>query len=210
MSYRGVGSYYEIPQPMNGMGSYYSFSPHEVYSGYGGFGASDIDFSADKVMADIAISDVCYGPGGTGQPSGACNAAGQRVNKAVSAALNELGYGPLAVDGSINWKTAWKKFLADFQMTPGPGFGLSRQGLQLMEQQLAKGETPGPAAPVVYEKVDGEYLPKGKPSDQIAAASMAAGGTLLLAVAAVGVLGYLAYTSGKKKKGAPPARVTMT
>lgn len=190
----------------SGMGAYYELSEHEVFpatSGYGefyklpqaGFGAvGSSGFSADDVLRNVAISDTCYGPGGTGKPSGACNVAGQKANKAVAAGLNELGYGPVAVDGSISWQGAWSQFLADHGLTPGPGFGLTKQGLLLMEQQIRNGEKPGPGKKVVYKKVNGEYVPTGEEGE-----SMAGVGLGLLFVAAAGV-GYLAYRAGKRRK----------
>lgn len=215
----------------SGLGSYYTFSPHEVYSGmgeyyetgmgayyYDGFGALKDTFNVDEILGYIAASDACYGPGGVcfgegagtaacTSAQGACNLAGQRANKEIQAALNQLGYGPLAVDGSLNWRGAYKRFLADHNLTMGPGYGITKQALLLMKAQLAAGEKPGPGAAVEHQKINGEYIPV-KPAPAVAVAGMG-GGSLLLAAAVVGGLGYLAYRAGKKKKkgaGAGPPK----
>jgi hypothetical protein len=191
---------------MAGYGSYYEFSPHQVYSGYGA-AAPLYDLDVDQVMADITASDVCYGPGGlcAGAMAGStqctaaqgrCNAAGQRANKEIAAALNALGYGPIPVDGTLGWRGAYNAFLADHGLTKGPGFGITRQALLTMKSKLDQGEAPGPATPEKYKKVNGELIPEN--GDARAGISS---GTLLLAALVVGGIGYLAYKSGKKKKG---------
>lgn len=216
MTYRAVGSYYEIPQPMAGYGSYYEFSPHQVYAGYGATAAS-YPLDADEVMNNIAKSDACYGPGGacagTNAGSagciaaqGACNWAGQKANKDIAAALNALGYGPVAVDGSISWRGAYSQFLAANGLSKGPGYGITRQALLTMKQQLDAGQTPGPGDPVVYKKVNGELIPAGNG----AARAGVSGGTLLIAALVVGGLGYAAYKVGKKKKGGSGGRVSTS
>jgi hypothetical protein len=198
---------------MAGYGSYYEFSPHQVYSGYGA-AAPLYNLDVDQVMADITASDACYGPGGlcAGTMSGStqcqaaqgrCNAAGQRANKEIAAALNALGYGPIPVDGTISWKGAYSSFLADHGLTKGPGFGITRQALMTMKAKLDAGETPGPSTPQTYKKVNGELIPDG----DVARSGINAG-TILLAAIVVGGVGYLAYKSGKKKKGG--ARSTST
>lgn len=222
MSYRSVGSYYEVPQmsgtgsyyevpQMSGMGSYFTFRPHEVMLGFGSIAAT---FSAADVWADVQIVGSCFSwdaaKGATvnqsGLSQGECNNKSQQVNKAVSAALNELGYGPISVDGSISWQGAYSKFLADFGLTKGPGYGLTQQALAVMEQQLRDGKVPGPNPPVKYEKIDkNTYVPTGKPG--LAAAGLGTGG-LILAALVLGGIGYAAYKSGKKKRSSGGPRRT--
>lgn len=201
MSYRGVGSYYEIPQPYAGMGSYYTFSPHEVIAGFGSVSA---EFNANQVWADVQKGGSCYAPGAkpTASEKAACNAAGARATNMIRAALNELGYGPLAV-GNMPWSNAnpgaaWKRFLSDHNLAPGPGLGVSLQGLLLMEKLLKEGKSPGPNKPVEFEKVNGEFVPKTK-GGLLAEAGLT-GGSLLLAALVVGGVGYAAWQAGKKKK----------
>lgn len=201
-------------------GAYYEFSPHEVYaaSGYGAFGTIADTFSASAIMADVAISDECYGPGGPcigpgpalGPGSaackaivGRCNAASIRASKMVQAGLNELGYGPIAVDGSQNWIGPWKRYLSDEGMTPGPGLGLSLAGLLRMEQQLKAGEKPGPAPAKKFTKVNGEIIPVTPPVVEPKPTGLAALGGMgiaLIAVAAIGV-GYVVYKGTKRRPG---------
>lgn len=210
MSYVGVGEYYET-----GMGSYTGYGASgcgcDSYgcgcSGYGATTVSTVD--VDAIMADIAKSDVCYGPAGacagaqSSSPAcksvqGGCNAAGQRANKAIAVALNQLGYGPIAVDGTISWQSAYSSFLSDHGLTKGPGFGITRQALMTMKQELEAGNKPGPAPKTEYEKVNGEYVPKSAPD----ALSAIGGAKWLLAAVVVGGLGYAVYRAGKKKKTA--------
>lgn len=209
-----------------GLGSYFT------YAGYGsagcgcsgmgcscsGYGAAaPVDFDPARVMSNIAKSDACYGPGGAcagsnagtagcQAASGACNYAGQQANKEIAVALNALGYGPIAVDGSISWQAAYSRFLADNGLTKGPGFGITNQALLTMKAQLDAGETPGPNTPTEYEKVGGEYIPK-KPGLETpeSLGGMGTAGWIVLA-AVVGVAGYAVYKSRKKQKGAVGAR----
>ena len=193
MSYGGVGSYYTLP----GMGSYYTLP------GMSGFGSPADTFDAAAVWSDVQMGGSCYGADGPikGANLGACNAAGGRATRAIQAALNELGYGPLSVtgkwDGAVSGK--WKRFLSDHGLQPGPGLGVSEQGLLLMEKLLKEGKTPGPNKPIVYDKQGDQYIPRDA-GPGTATAGMGAGG-LLLGVLVIGGLGYAAYQSGKKRKG---------
>lgn len=194
MSYRGVGEYYETA-----MGSYYEFTPHQVYAG---FGALSDTFSAQSVWADVQAGSACYETPPRSTNKGACNVAGARATREIQAALSELGYAT-AVDGKWTSGTSakWKQFLADNQLTPGPGQGISEQGLVVMQQNLKKGKATGPSQPIAFEKVDGQLVPKDPTLDksgiQIGGLS---GGGLLLAAVVVGGIGYAVYKSGQKKK----------
>lgn len=192
----------------NATGSYYTFSPHQIYRGQApslrGFGAvGSSQFDAAAVWQDIAESNKCYGSAAQQQKGwqylpgqqGKCNAAGQRANKAIAAALNELGYGPIAVDGSISWKSAYAKFLNDFGLTAGPGYGITQQALATMETQIAEQNTPGPNKPVEYDKVGTDYIPKGKPGET---ATAGMGGVAIVALLAVA--GAVTYAVVKKRR----------
>jgi peptidoglycan hydrolase-like protein with peptidoglycan-binding domain len=129
---------------MNGMGAYYEFTPHEVYSGYGAVDA----FSADAVWADAQYWDTAQAEKSSagcdaapGQPLCAqldsqANAASRRVAIAVQEALNALNY-PVAVDGAWGSETsgAWAKFTGDEGLPSGPGL-VNKPGLDRMEGRL--------------------------------------------------------------------------
>ncbi len=172
----GVGEYYELP--VAGMGEYYEL-PVAGYGGYGAFGADSSFFDVQRILNNVAKSDACYGPGGKcwnlpaaspglkspkrdacAAAQGPCNFAGQQVGKDMQAALNQLGYGPMAVDGTLSWEGPYKRFLSDFGMSPGPGFGITKAGLLKMKEQLEKGATPGPGKSQKHKKVNGEFIPE--------------------------------------------------
>ncbi len=191
MSYNAVGEYYET-----GLGSYYTFSPHEVYAG---FGALADTFNAQTVWADVQAGSACYEKPPRSTNIGACNVAGARATREIQAALNELGYGPIAVDGQwgSGTRSKWLRFLSDAKLPPGPGEGISLQGLMHMERQLQGNKKPGPGEKIAFEKVNGEFVPK---EGGISVAGLS-GGPLLLAAALVGVVGYGVYKTAKKRRG---------
>lgn len=191
MSYGGVGSYYELP----GIGSYYEVP------GISGFGSTAETFDAGSVWADVELGGSCYTNEGPkpGANLGACNAAGGRATRAIQAALNELGYGPISVTGKWDGATGskWRRFLSDMGLQPGPGLGVSQQGLMTMEKLLKEGKSPGPGKKIEYDKQGDQYIPRDPGG--MSAAGLGGGG-MLLAVLVIGGLGYAAYQSGKKKK----------
>jgi hypothetical protein len=196
MSYRGVGEYYET-----GMGSYYEFTPHQVYAG---FGALADTFDPQAVWADVQAGSACYEKPPRSTNFGACNVAGARATREIQAALSELGYAT-AVDGKWTSATStkWKQFLADNQLTPGPGQGISEQGLADMQRNLKAGKATGPSQPLAFEKVNGQLIPKDPTLDDKSGIEIAglSGGGLLLAALVVGGVGYAVYKSGQKKRG---------
>ena len=221
----------------SGVGSYYTFTPHEVYSGYGSgpsavgsyyylqglgaFGSVANDFNAAAVFADVQKGGACYSPGGEKLDKGACNAAGSRATRMIQAALNELGYGPLDVNGA--WKdpgnpgSAWRKFLADNSMSMGPGLGITLQGLVKMEELLKAGQATGPNQPTEFQvdPTTGQVIPTGTPGGggggaaKVASAALGPGGMVLAAVVVAGI-GYAAWKAGKKKKGGGHGGMTTT
>jgi peptidoglycan hydrolase-like protein with peptidoglycan-binding domain len=192
MSYNAVGEYYET-----GLGSYYTFSPHEVYAGFGAFADT---FSAQTVWADVQAGSACYETPPRSTNKGACNVAGARATREIQAALNQLGYGPMTVDGQwgSGTQSKWNRYLADNKLSPGPGLGISQQALALMERQLKGGDKPGPGKKVEFEKVNGQLIPKEDTGIAVAGLS---GGGLLLAALIVGGIGFAVFKAGKKKKG---------
>lgn len=160
--------------------------------GMGAFGATDFN-------ASLIWSDCQKGAAGD-------NAAGKRCGQAVQMALNELGYGPLVVDGQVGGGTqaAIKKFSLD------NGFGSQNWPTQAMlikmGQLLAAGETPGPSTPIVHHVVDGQVIPGAAPGSgiSIAGAKMSTG--TMVAIGAIGAVAIaaIAIMAKKKKKGPQP------
>ena len=130
MSYSGLGEFFEtgLSGYGSGMGAYYEFSPHQVYSGYGAVDTGGIreTFNATQVNTDAQLgggigaavklmrAEGCNE--NTGQPLagsqtpasvcqamaaqlGKINAAGGRATKQIQLGLIELGYDPGPVDG---------------------------------------------------------------------------------------------------------------
>ena len=220
----GVGEYYELP--VAGYGEYYEL-PVAGYGGYGAFGADSSFFDVQTILNNVAKSDACYGSGGKcmppvnsavcakAQPS--CNLASGRVGKDMQAALNQLGYGPMAVDGTLSWRGPYELFLSDHGMTKGPGFGITSEALHLMKERLEKGAAPGPSKPVIHKEVPGGgFIPvieekevvEEKEDDDKATILIGIG---VLAVAALAV-GYIAARKKRSPgagRGAPLTRTTV-
>lgn len=162
--------------------------------GMGAFGATD--FNASLIWADCL----------KGAPPTKDNAASKRCGQAVQMALNELGYGPLTVDGELGTQSiaAIKKFSLD------NGFGSQNWPTQAMlikmGQLLAAGETPGPSTPIVHHVVDGQVIPGAAPGSgiSIAGAKMSTG--TMVAIGAIGAVAIaaIAIMAKKKKKGPQP------
>lgn len=161
----------------------------------GGFGAAS-SFSAEAVWTDCLAGSSCK----TGKEP-TCGAS-KRCGQSVQAALNALGYGPLTVDGQIGpaSMSAIKKYSLD------NGFGAlvwpTKAMLIKMEEQLSKGEKPGPGAAIDSHVVGGEFVPGSGPGGLVSTMGMSTGmmlGLGALALVGVGVLALIA----KKKRGAP-------
>jgi hypothetical protein len=155
-----------------GYGAYYEFSPHQVfpYSGYGATAGIRQTFDAQQVWADaqkggtIGALQTNYnnmgclpnGEAPTAVKGAACraawqtmgnvNAAGGRAARAIQEGLNELGYGPIGVDGVWGGESsaAWGAFTADQGLPAGPGL-VNKAGIDKMGALLHGGEAPGPA-----------------------------------------------------------------
>jgi putative peptidoglycan binding protein len=181
-------SYFMMSQAMNGFGGCCGFGA--VASGGGGIAST---FNADAIWNDCL----------QGAPPTSNNAAGKRCGQAVQAALNQLGYGPLTVDGQIGSGTmaAIKRFSQD------NGFGSANWPthamLLKMEELLKAGQTPGPNAPVETHKVGDEYVPGAGPGGGAAKAGLSTGMMIGIGALALLAVGGLAIMAKKKKAGAP-------
>jgi len=116
------------------------------------FGSIAGEFNAAALWKDaVAGSPVQYGGKGD-------NAAGKRATELVQAGLNELGYGPLAVNGAwqgptiASYDTLRKQFAV-------PKIGLvDPKGLAIMEQHLKAGSKPGPGPKFDCNRVGGQIV----------------------------------------------------
>ena len=185
------------------VGSYYSFYPHEVYSGVGSCGCSSLgcgcgglgglDFSGSAVWQDWLAGQGCGSPE---VPQVTTCAAAKRAVDAIRAGLSQLGYGQLQMGtpwGSGD-RAAYSKFVGDHSLQPSSGMPTEAH-LLVMDELLNRGATPGPEKPIAYEKVGGEYVPS----------TMAAAGIGIKGLAILGVVGLAAFGGmallKKRKKG---------
>jgi hypothetical protein len=196
----GVGEYYETA-PTSGLGSYYEFSPHQVF---GAFGA-ETTFNAQQVWADARLGGSCFTPGNPNFENesmlGTCNAAGGRATREIQAALNALGYStPLDGRFAGATKANWNKFMAQHKLSSAIG-EVQEQGLLLIEEQLRKGDTPGPDTPLKTKKVNGKFIPVNGDSK--------AGLGALGVVALIGLAAFGAAMVIKKRRGGAKSSRSM-
>ncbi len=96
------------------VGSYFTFQPHEIMSGYGGVGFGAFDFSADAIWSDWFVGQACP------KVAAACARAKNAVDT-IRAALQQLGYGQLGF--GVMWgskdQQAMKRFSSDLNLAPG-------------------------------------------------------------------------------------------
>jgi hypothetical protein len=195
--------------------SYYTFTPRQVYptAGIGALGG--IDFNGEAVWADWSSCNAVYqasvAAGTQFVPPASC----KRSVDAMRAALGELGYGKLGM--GIQWGSAdqgaWKKWAADVGVAGTNGMP-TKDGLKVMDAQLAKGTVTGDEKVVEYVKVDGDnYVDKSVfDKDGTATAGIDWSTWGLVALGAAGVAAVAIVAS--KKKGArrqpPRARPGMS
>jgi hypothetical protein len=128
--------------------------------------------------------------------AGGDNAAGKRAAQALQAALNQLGYGPLTVDGVWGPKSgaAFKAFAAA-QGTTTNDIYPTQDGIEKIALLLQGGAKPGPAPAVQYELIGGQYVTtSGLKTAGLGTGLLIAGG----AAAAI-ILGGLVLGAKKKK-----------
>jgi peptidoglycan hydrolase-like protein with peptidoglycan-binding domain len=174
--------------------SYHAIQDGTGLAGLGAFDAfgATADFNATGIWGDCLA-------GSSGN-----NAAGKRCGQAIQAGLNQLGYGPLAVDGQIGPASiaAIKKFGQDNGL--GSITWPTEAMVIKMQELLGAGATPGPNAPIESHKVGDQYVPgpaPGKPSAVGAKAGMSTGAMIGLGVVVLLGVGALAYASKKKSAG---------
>jgi hypothetical protein len=188
--------------------SYYVFEPHQVY-GAAGFGATaGISFNGAQVWADWVECDKAWQLSKTAGTPFRAPASCQRSVDAIRAALGQLGYGGLSM--GMSWgsgdQAAWKQWAADAGSLPNRGMP-TKDGLAVMDAQLAKGVTPGGETPIAYEKVGDQYVEKGVLEDGVAKAGIDWSTWGLIGLGAAGIVAVAIVASKKKgKKTARPVR----
>ena len=157
-----------------------------------GFGA--IDFNASTVWSDWLA-------GASGNA-----AAGKRAASNIQAALNQLGYGPIGVDGAFGSGSlaAWARFAND--NGTGDAKWPTQVGIDKMGEVVAAGGAPGGGPVVESHIVNGQFVPGPAPGaapiGTPAAKAGMTGTQIGLLVAALVVVGGLAVMAKKKKPGA--------
>lgn len=146
-----------------------------------GFGA--IDFNGPSVAADWLA-------GG----SRAAVAA-----KMIQAGLNQIGYGPLTVDGQFGAGSlsAWKRFASDNGVNAS---WPDQAGILKLGEQVAAGGNQG-GGPLVESHISGgQFVPGAAPgATPIGKASLSTGAMIGIGALAVAGVAFLAVAAKKKK-----------
>ncbi len=164
------------------------------YAYYAAHGLGGIDFNASSVWTDWVA----------GAPPTNDNAAGARAAKAIQAGLNEIGYGPIAVDGQFGSGSiaAWNKFAnANSVPTDWP----TQVGVTKLGEQIAAGGNQGGGTVSDYHIVNGQYVPGAAPGTSKAGMSSTMIG---IGIAALVGIGILAIVAKKKKTGSTSVAMT--
>lgn len=193
-------------------GAYYTFTNGQRMSGLGGCGCSgmggcgcsglgcgcaglrgfgDIQFNGDTAWSLWTQCSAVW------QASQQVGPTCKEAADIIRAGLMQLGYGSLP--RGIPWGSAdqgaWRSFTSQHGLPSGGGLP-TKGGLQLMDELLQQGKTPGPEKPIEMTKVGDEYV------ESKTVESRAGIGTyVLLGLVGLGIAGGAYYYYGKKKKG---------
>lgn len=195
--------------------SYYTFGPGQIYAASAGFGAlGGITFNGDQVWSDWVACDAAYRASQAAGTAFRAPASCQRAVDSMRAALGQLGYGGLNM--GVAWGSgdqgAWKKWASDAGVAPSAGMP-TKVGLQVMDEQIARGAKPGDEPAIEYEKVGDTYVEKKKLEEGADLYESGIDWTTwgLIGLGAAGVLAVAIVASKKKGKKAPPrARPQMS
>lgn len=129
-------------------------------------------------------------------------ASGAEAARSIQAALNQLGYGPLTVDGQFGGGSlaAWKRF-ANANGT-GDAAWPSQTGILKLGEMVAVGGNQGGGPIVESHIVAGQFVPGAAPGTSpigTSKAAMTSGEKIGLVVAGVAVVAALAIVAKKKK-----------
>jgi hypothetical protein len=131
------------------MGSYFTYSPHQVFSGFG----ADFEFNAAQAWADWKACTASYQEAVHVGTQAISQDVCQRAVDAPRAALGRLGYGKLTM--GVAWGPADQAAMKAFYKAhglPEAGGLPTEAGLNRMQVELGKGAVPGPQTPVDYEE----------------------------------------------------------
>jgi hypothetical protein len=154
-------------------------------------GLGQVDFNAPAVWSD-------WQAGG---------ASGASAAKLIQAALNQLGYGPLTVDGQFGSGSlaAWGRFAND--NNTGDAAWPSQVGILKLGDAVTAGGTPGGGPAVLSHVEDGQIVPGASAGGGATKAGMSgmSVGLVVAGLAAVGALVYFSRKKGGGEHGAPMA-----
>jgi peptidoglycan hydrolase-like protein with peptidoglycan-binding domain len=142
-------------------------------------GIGAIDFNAASVWSD-------WQAGG---------ASGATAAKYIQAALNQLGYGPLTVDGQFGSASlaAWARFAN--QNGTGDASWPTQVGIDKLGEAVVAGGTPGGGPAVESHIVGGQFVPGPAPG-----AGLSTGAMIAIGVVAVAGVAGIAYAMKKRKQ----------
>lgn len=164
--------------------SYYQMQPMSGFAGLGCCGMGGIDFNAGSVWSDWLA-------GASGNA-----AAGKRAAQSVQAALNQIGYGPLSVDGQFGKGSvsAWARFASD---TGVGGSWPTQAGIIKLGEQVNKGGDQGGGGVIESHVVAGQFVP-GAASPLVAAAKFPGGMLGVGALVIAGIIGIVVISKKQK------------
>jgi hypothetical protein len=178
MSYYAMSGVPSITQAAAGMGCCMS-----------GLGA--VDFNSGSVWTNFLA-------GANGN-----NAAGKAAGQAIQAALNQIGYGPLAVDGQLGAASvsAWTRFASDNGVG---GTWPTQAGIIKLGEQVNKGGDQGGGGVVESHVVAGQIVAGASPT--ATGTSKASMSTMLgIGAVAIGAIALLAVFAKKKSPSSAAA-----
>lgn len=138
-----------------------------------------------------------FDPGTTWSNWAAGGADGDQAAKDVQAALNEIGYGPLVVDGQFGAGSvaAWTRFVND--NPPLTGTWPDQPGIDKLAEKLNQGGNQGGGG-VILEHTDGGVIVSGADPNALFGGKLSRNAMIGIGAAVLLGIGALALMSKKK------------